>query len=46
MDAFTYPGVYIQEVPSAVHSISGVATSVGAFVGWAPPGLNDRSDAR
>jgi uncharacterized protein len=38
MDAFTYPGVYIQEVPSAVHSISGVATSVGAFVGWAPQG--------
>jgi uncharacterized protein len=38
MDAYTYPGVYIQEVPSAVHSISGVATSVGAFVGWAPRG--------
>jgi phage tail sheath protein FI len=38
MEAYTYPGVYIQEVPSSVHSISGVATSVGAFVGWAPRG--------
>jgi phage tail sheath protein FI len=38
MDGYTYPGVYIQEVPSAVHSISGVATSIGAFVGWAAQG--------
>lgn len=38
MDGYTYPGVYIQEVPSAVHSITGVATSVGAFVGWAAQG--------
>ena len=28
----TYPGVYIQEVPSGVRSIVGVATSVAAFV--------------
>ncbi len=38
MEAYTYPGVYIQEVPSSVHGISGVATSVAAFVGWAPRG--------
>jgi phage tail sheath protein FI len=38
MAAFTYPGVYIEEVPSAVHTITGVATSIGAFVGWAPQG--------
>lgn len=38
MDTYTYPGVYIQELPSGVHSISGVATSIGAFVGWAPQG--------
>lgn len=38
MDAYTYPGVYIQEVPSSVHSIAGVATSIGAFVGWAAQG--------
>lgn len=29
----TYPGVYIEEVPSGVRSIAGVATSIGAFVG-------------
>lgn len=31
----TYPGVYIEEVPSQVRTISGVATSVTAFVGRA-----------
>jgi len=36
--AFTYPGVYIQELPSGVQTITGVATSIGAFVGWAPQG--------
>jgi len=30
----THPGVYIQEVPSGVRSIAGVATSIAAFVGW------------
>src|SRR5579875_1721318 len=34
----SYPGVYIEELPSGVQSITGVATSVGAFVGWAPQG--------
>jgi phage tail sheath protein FI len=29
----TYPGVYIEEVPSGVHTITGVATSITAFVG-------------
>lgn len=38
MSSFTYPGVYIQELPSAVHTITGVATSIAAFVGWAPMG--------
>lgn len=28
----TYPGVYIQEIPSGVHTISGVATSIAAFI--------------
>ena len=28
----TYPGVYIQEIPSGVHTIAGVATSVAAFI--------------
>ncbi len=34
----TYPGVYIEELPSGVHTITGVATSIAAFVGWAPKG--------
>ena len=38
MSAFTYPGVYIEELPSAVHTITGVATSIAAFVGWADQG--------
>ncbi|HEX3530700.1 MAG TPA: phage tail sheath C-terminal domain-containing protein [Thermoanaerobaculia bacterium] len=29
----TYPGVYIEEIPSGVRTISGVATSVAAFIG-------------
>src|SRR6266481_2359724 len=34
----TYPGVYIQEIPSGVRTITGVATSITAFVGWAKQG--------
>lgn len=34
----TYPGVYIQEVPSGVRTIAGVATSITAFVGRAKRG--------
>lgn len=39
----TYPGVYIEEVPSGVRAISGVATSIAAFVGWANRGPADRA---
>ena len=35
---FAYPGVYIEELSSGVHTITGVATSIAAFVGWAPEG--------
>ena len=38
MLALTYPGVYVQELSSGVHTITGVATSIAAFVGWAPQG--------
>jgi uncharacterized protein len=38
----TYPGVYIEEVPSAVRTISGVATSITAFVGRALRGPTDK----
>src|SRR5215469_4048926 len=34
----TFPGVYIEELPSGVHTITGVATSIAAFIGWAPKG--------
>ena len=36
--ATSYPGVYIEELPSGVRTITGVATSIAAFVGWAPQG--------
>jgi len=36
--ATTYPGVYIQEIPSGVRTITGVATSITAFVGRAVAG--------
>ena len=34
----SYPGVYIEEVPSGVRSIAGVATSVAALVGYTARG--------
>jgi Bacteriophage tail sheath protein len=34
----TYPGVYVEEIPSGVHPITGVATSITAFVGFAQRG--------
>jgi phage tail sheath protein FI len=39
----TYPGVYIEEVPSGVRSISGVSTSVTAFAGAAKRGPVNRA---
>ena len=37
--ALTYPGVYIEELPSGVRTITGVPTSITAFVGraWKGP---------
>ena len=37
----TYPGVYIQEIPSGVRAIIGVSTSVAAFVGRFARGPQD-----
>jgi uncharacterized protein len=37
----TYPGVYIEEIPSGVRTITGVATSITAFVGRAARGPTD-----
>jgi phage tail sheath protein FI len=34
----TYPGVYVEEIPSGVRTITGVATSITAFIGRAKRG--------
>ncbi len=34
----TYPGLYVQEIPSGVHPISGVSTSDTAFIDYFPQG--------
>ncbi|MFI6449896.1 hypothetical protein, partial [Kitasatospora sp. NPDC050543] len=36
------PGVYVEEIPSGVHTITGVATSIAAFVGRAARGSTTR----
>lgn len=36
--ALTYPGVYVEEIPSGVRTITGVPTSITAFVGRTPLG--------
>jgi phage tail sheath protein FI len=38
----TYPGVYVQEVPSGVRTIVGVSTSVAMFLGTSKKGPIDR----
>ncbi|HEY4049786.1 MAG TPA: phage tail sheath C-terminal domain-containing protein [Acidobacteriaceae bacterium] len=40
----TYPGVYIQELPSPVHAIAAVATSITAFVGYTSRGIDNRAE--
>jgi uncharacterized protein len=41
----TYPGVYIEELPSGIRTITGVATSITAFVGRAKRGpIDDRPE--
>ena len=37
----SYPGVYIEEIPSGVRTITGVATSITAFIGRAASGPTD-----
>ncbi len=39
--AVSYPGVYIEEIPSGVRTITGVATSITAFIGRAYSGPID-----
>ncbi|MEI6692233.1 MAG: phage tail sheath subtilisin-like domain-containing protein [Chlorobium sp.] len=39
----SYPGVYVQEIPSGVRTITGVSTSVTAFIGTTKRGPNNKS---
>src|SRR3954452_2153440 len=39
--SLTYPGVYVEEVPSGVRTITPVSTSVTAFVGFTSRGAAD-----
>jgi len=39
----SYPGVYIEEASSGVRTITGVATSIALFIGWAARGPLDRA---
>ena len=38
MPELLHPGVYVQEIPSAVRPIEGVSTSTAAFIGVADKG--------
>jgi hypothetical protein len=33
----TYPGIYIQELPSSVHTITAAPTNVAVFIGYTHP---------
>ena len=39
----TAPGVYIEEVPSGVHTITGVASAIAAFVGYTKTGRDGKA---
>jgi phage tail sheath protein FI len=41
--AVTYPGVYVEEIPSGVRTITPVSTSVTAFVGFTPRGSTNKA---
>ena len=38
----SYPGVYVQEIPSGVRTITGVSTSIALFIGRTERGIQDR----
>lgn len=42
--ATSYPGVYIEEIPSGVHTITGVSTAVAAFFGRTTKGPFNKAE--
>ncbi|MFB2875399.1 phage tail sheath family protein [Floridanema aerugineum] len=40
MPEYLAPGVYVEEIPSAIKAIAGVSTSVAGFIGVVPEDLN------
>src|SRR2546430_16476050 len=40
MPTYLSPGVYVEEIPSAVQAISGVGTSTAGFIGIVPDSVN------
>ena len=42
----SYPGVYVVEVPSGVHTITGVSTSIAAFLGRTSKGPMNKAVRR
>jgi phage tail sheath protein FI len=40
----TYPGVYIEEIPSGVHTLTGVSTSITAFIGFTARGAVNEAE--
>jgi phage tail sheath protein FI len=45
MANYTFPGVYIQELSSPVHTITAAPTSIAAFVGYTMSGIDNRAQA-
>ncbi len=41
--SLTFPGVYLEELPSGVRTITGVGTSLAAFLGFTPRGPVNRA---
>src|SRR5271165_4385287 len=40
MPEYLSPGVYVEEVPSAIKPIAGVSTSTACFIGYVPNTIN------
>jgi phage tail sheath protein FI len=45
MGPVSFPGVYVEEIPGSGHPITGVATGIAAFVGWASKGPVDTAES-